>query len=91
MSQAIVGKWGKNLAVRFPLEIAKAASLTDGARVEIAAREGEIVIRRVAQPLTIEDMFRGKDAAEWREIYAGAYDWGPDLGRESVESSLSQE
>jgi antitoxin MazE len=91
MTQAIVGKWGKNLAVRLPLEIAKAAHLTDGARVEMEARDGEIVIRPITQHLTIEDMFRGKDAAEWRELYAGAYDWGSDLGRESVETGLPEE
>ena len=28
---------------------------------------------------------RGKTAEEWRRAYAGAYDWGPDVGRESVE------
>lgn len=85
MSQVIVGKWGKNLAVRFPLEIAKAAGLTDGARIEMEARDGEIIIRRISQPLTIEDMFRGKDSAEWRKLYADVFDWGPDLGREHCE------
>jgi len=41
-----VGKWGKNLAIRFPLGIARAAGLNDGERVEIEARDGDIVIRR---------------------------------------------
>ena len=29
----------------------------------------------------------GKNLAvrEWRAAYAGAYDWGPDVGRERVE------
>jgi antitoxin component of MazEF toxin-antitoxin module len=47
MAQATVGKWGKNLAIRFPLEIAKAARLSDGERVEIEARDGDIVIHRI--------------------------------------------
>jgi antitoxin component of MazEF toxin-antitoxin module len=47
VAQATVGKWGKNLAIRFPLEIAKAARLSDGERVEIEARAGDIVIRRL--------------------------------------------
>jgi antitoxin MazE len=80
-----VGKWGKNLAIRFPGDVAKATKLRDGERVDIEARNDEIVIRRVATPITIEDMFRGKTPEEWREEYAGAYDWGPDLGREVVE------
>ncbi len=48
MSQARVGKWGNNLAVRFPLEIARASGLSDGERVEIEALDGDIVIRRPA-------------------------------------------
>ena len=47
MAQATVGRWGKNLAIRFPLEIAKAARLSDGERVEIEARDGDIVIHRL--------------------------------------------
>ena len=46
MSQVTVGKWGKNLAVRFPLEFAKAAGLREGEQVEIEAHDGDIVIRR---------------------------------------------
>ncbi|HEX3882074.1 MAG TPA: hypothetical protein VHW66_05405 [Stellaceae bacterium] len=85
MSVVTIGKWGKNLAVRFPGEVAKVTKLRDGERVDIEARDNEIVIRRVASPVTIEAMFRGKTAKEWRKEYAGAYDWSPDLGREVVE------
>ena len=46
MAYATIGKWGKNLAIRFPLEIARAAGLSDGERIEIEARDGAIVIRR---------------------------------------------
>jgi len=46
MFQVTVGKWGKNLAVRFPLEFAKAAGLREGERVQIEAHDGDIVIRR---------------------------------------------
>ncbi len=46
MAYVTVGKWGKNLAIRFPLDIARAAGLSDGERVEIEARDGDIVIRR---------------------------------------------
>lgn len=37
--QATVGKWGKNLAIRFPGALAKATRLRDGERVEIEARD----------------------------------------------------
>jgi antitoxin MazE len=46
MSQATVGRWGKNLAVRIPLSVAKAAGLSDGERVEIDVRDGDLIIRR---------------------------------------------
>jgi antitoxin component of MazEF toxin-antitoxin module len=48
MSQSVVGKWGKNLAVRVPVEVARAAGLTDGERVEIETVDGDILIRRRA-------------------------------------------
>jgi antitoxin component of MazEF toxin-antitoxin module len=84
-------KWGSGLTVKVPLEIAEAVHLTDGAHVELEARNGEIVIRPILHGLTIEDMFLGKDAAEWRELYAEAYDWGPDLDREALGTSLPGE
>lgn len=85
MAQATVGKWGKNLAVRVPGEIARAARLSDGERVQIEARDGDIVIRRAAPRFTLEELFKGKSPKQWRAAYAGAFDWGPDVGRESVE------
>ncbi len=85
MSEAVIGRWGKNLAVRFPADIPKAAGLDDGQRVEIVSHENEVVIRRLAPQITVEDMFRGKSPEAWREIYGDAFDWGPDLGRERIE------
>jgi len=46
MSQITVGKWGKNLAVRVPFEIARAAGLNNGEHVEIETHNGDIVIHR---------------------------------------------
>ena len=46
MSQAIVGRWGKNLAIRIPLNVVKATGLNDGERVEIEVQDGDLVIRR---------------------------------------------
>ena len=48
MSRVIVGRWGKNLAIRVPFEIAKATGLSDGERVEVETRDGDILIRRPA-------------------------------------------
>jgi antitoxin MazE len=85
MSQVIVGNWGKNLAIRLPGEIVKAAGLSNGERVEIATHDGDIVIRRAVPHFTVEELFRGKSPRQWRGAYAGAFDWGPDVGREVIE------
>lgn len=85
MSHITVGRWGKSLALRVPGDIASETGLREGERVEIEARDGNIVIRRVAPRFTLEELFAGKSAEEWRDAYAGAYDWGPDVGREIVE------
>lgn len=49
MSEVTVGKWGKNLAIRVPIEIAKATALREGELVEISTQDGDIVIRRPAE------------------------------------------
>jgi antitoxin component of MazEF toxin-antitoxin module len=85
MPQVTVGKWGKNLAVRFPGEIVTAAGLSDGDRVEIETQDGNILIRRTAPHFTLEELFRGKSPEEWRAAYREAFDLGPDVGRETVE------
>jgi antitoxin MazE len=83
--QVTIGKWGKNLAIRIPGEIVRAAGLSNGERLDIEAHDGEIVIRRAVPHFTLEELFRGKSPQEWRAAYAGAFDWGPDVGREVVE------
>jgi antitoxin MazE len=85
VSQAIVGRWGKNLAIRLPSEIVKATGLSNGERLDIETRDAEIVIRRANPRFTLEELFRGKSPEEWRAAYARAFDWGPDVGREVVE------
>jgi antitoxin MazE len=86
MSDVVVGRWGRNLAVRFPAEVVKAVGLRDGERLGVEAdKDGNIVIRRAVPRFTLAELFKGKTAQEWREAYAGAFDWGPDVGREIVE------
>lgn len=48
MSYTVVGKWGKNLAIRVPIDVARMAGLTDGEKVEIETQDGDIVVRRRA-------------------------------------------
>ena len=85
MSRAVIGRWGKSLAVRIPGEVATAAGVRDGERVEIEVREDDIVIRRAVPRFTAEELFRGKTPQEWRAEYADAFDCGPDVGREVVD------
>jgi len=74
--QAIVGKWGKNLAVRLPGQVAKAAGLTNGEQVEIEARDGDIVIRRPIPRFTLEELFRGRSASQGEEVYCRGHSTG---------------
>lgn len=85
MSQVTVGRWGKNLAIRFPADIAKSLGLHDGEHVQIETQDDAIVIRRTAPHVTLDRMFQGKRPEDWRTAYAHAFDWGPDVGREIVE------
>jgi antitoxin MazE len=85
MTLATVGRWGKNLALRFPNEIANELHLHEGDRLEIEAGTNQIVIRRARPKYTLEEMFAGKSPAEWRAIYSDSYDWGPDVGREIIQ------
>jgi antitoxin MazE len=85
LSEVVVGKWGKSLAVRIPGEIAEAVGDHGGDRVEIMIEDGDIVIRRAEPRFVLERLFAGKSPEEWRAAYADAYVWGPDVGRETVE------
>lgn len=48
MSRVTVGKWGKNLAIRVPFELAETSGLSEGEEVEIEAKDGDLVIHRPA-------------------------------------------
>ncbi len=85
MARAVVGRWGKNLAIRFPAEVAKEAGLGVGQRVEIAATDNALVIRKLPAETSVEAMFAGRSPEDWRALYQNAFDWGPDRGRERIE------
>jgi antitoxin MazE len=85
MSRAIVGRWGKSLAVRLPSDVAAAAGIAEGQRVDVIAQNGEIAIRHATPRYMLAELFEGKSPEEWRELYADAWNWGPDVGREIVD------
>jgi antitoxin component of MazEF toxin-antitoxin module len=68
MSRVIVGRWGKSLAVRVPLDIAHAAGLGEGEAVEVEAVDGDIHIRRSAA----KEMARRDALAAVAEIVAAS-------------------
>lgn len=86
MSHATIGKWGKSLGVRLPADAARALGLEAGSEVEIVAGERELVVRPIARPKGLTELFRGKSPAQWRDLYRGSeVEWGPDAGREIID------
>ncbi len=84
MVQITVGRWGTNLAVRIPADIAQAIKLRKGERVEIEVHASEVVIRRARPHVSLENLFGGRSPDDWRADYTGAYTWAPDISREIV-------
>lgn len=83
--RATIGRWGRSLAVRLPAEVAAKTQLKEGQHVDVSADGDGVVIRRSTPKVSVEGMFRGRTPDEWRTLYAGSYDWGPDVGREIVD------
>ena len=84
MSQATIGKWGNNLAVRVPHEVARASGLSDGERVEIETLDGDILIRRPAA----RALRRSQAEAAAAEIIAESQ--GYSLGAVSIRELIEQ-
>jgi antitoxin MazE len=85
MAEAVIGRWGKNLAIRLPAHVAKKAGLGDGERVEIISTDKGVIVRKLPAKVTVESMFSGAPPKDWRALYRDAFDWGEDQGRERVE------
>ena len=85
MAEAVIGRWGNNLAIRLPAHVAKKAGLGDGERVEIISTDKEVIVRKLPAKLTVESMFFGAPSEDWRALYRAAFDWGEDQGHERVE------
>ena len=77
---AQISRWGNSLGVRIPRQIAESVGLTEGARVEIAADDGRVVITPAVRRYTIEELVSDMTIDNVRK----AFDWGRDMGREEV-------
>ena len=84
--QGQISRWGNSLGVRIPKEVANRVGLSDGAQVEIEARQGEVVISPIKPRLryTLEELVTGVTPEE-AHASSAEVDWGPDVGREIIE------
>jgi hypothetical protein len=51
---------------------------------EAVEREEAERTRHTIPPVALAELFAGKTPSEWRTTYAGAFEWGPDVGKEAV-------
>lgn len=79
--EARIARWGNSLGVRIPKTIAGRLGLAEGARVEIEAEGERVVITRGRPHYRLDQLLKGMSRKAMRE----AFDWGPDVGRESIE------
>jgi antitoxin MazE len=79
--QAQITRWGNSLGIRIPKELALRIGLKEGARVDLTAKGGQIVISAVRPLYTLDELLVGMTP----EAVHGAFDWGPAVGHEVVE------
>lgn len=76
-----VARWGNSIGVRIPRDVARAAGLDEGAKVDISAEDGRVVISLARPRYDLATLLADMDPAALRE----AFEWGPEVGREIVE------
>jgi antitoxin MazE len=76
-----VAKWGNSLGVRVPKDLAARVGLREGARVEMTAEDGRLVLTVARPTFTLEELLVGMTP----EAMHDSFDWGCDRGREKVE------
>ncbi|MFI5021651.1 MAG: AbrB/MazE/SpoVT family DNA-binding domain-containing protein [Alphaproteobacteria bacterium] len=79
--QAQITRWGNSLGIRIPKELALRIGLKEGARVDLTAKGGQIVISAVRPLYTLDELLVGMTPEAMHE----AFDWGPAVGHEVVE------
>jgi antitoxin MazE len=67
--------------LRIPKDVAQRIGLRAGARVDVEAEDGRIIISPARPRYVLADLLKGMTPEAMRE----AFDWGPDRGREIVE------
>ena len=72
--------WGSDLGVRIPKELLDSAQIKEGETLEIAVREGSLVITKAAGPhrKSLGELFAGYS----EEYTCAEIDWGRPEGKE---------
>jgi antitoxin MazE len=77
-----VQKWGNGLGIRIPAAVAKELNLKAGTPVEVATRNGSLVVTTpAARKYSLRELLKG-----WKpEHRHDLIDFGPDVGREVID------
>jgi antitoxin MazE len=78
--QVRISKWGNNLGLRVPKDVAAKVGLSEGSLVELSVERDRIVISAQSPVYKLEELLIGVTPEAMQE----AFDWGPDVGREKV-------
>lgn len=76
--QLAIAKWGNSLALRLPRHVVRDANLSDGSPVELAVRDGTVVVTPVRKKFRLDDLL----AQMTEENRHGETDWGTPQGDE---------
>ncbi len=79
--QATLSRWGNSLGLRIPKEMAQRLGLNEGARLDLTADDGRIIITLPKPHYRLEELLVDMTPDAMHD----AYDWGPDRGREVVD------
>ena len=71
-------RWGDDLALRLPRTIVQEAGLSEGAAVDVRARNGEVIIGSARRKPNLDDLL----ARFGPEHRRGEVDWGEPAGEE---------
>ncbi|XBQ14988.1 MAG: AbrB/MazE/SpoVT family DNA-binding domain-containing protein [Oceanicaulis sp.] len=77
--KALIGKWGRSVAVRLPAAYLDALGMRPGDEVELKLEQGAIRMTPKARP-TLEQLVEEMKGQEPPELV----DWGPDVGAEII-------
>ncbi len=73
-----ISKWGNSLAVRLPKPFMDELGLGEGAEVDIALREGQVILSAAGREYALEELVDGITLENRHQ----ETDWGRPRGRE---------